>query len=447
MQTADELLRALGYDAEELPAIEVDGRDPLLPSWYRVDELSTAFILATHAAAAIELGEKRVRLDTREAAAAFKSEAYVRVDGKAPGDLWASLSGDYRAGDGRWIRLHCNFEHHAQAALRTLGAKNDRAAVERAVAKWNAVELEEAVIANAGAAAAERSPEEWQAHPQSAVVARRPLVRLHRIGDAPPAQRSFRVLDLTRVIAGPVAGRTLAAYGADVLLVGARSVPQIPLLVVETGFGKRFAEIDLRDDAQRATMRTLIQGADVFLESYRPGALAGLGFAPSDVAATRPGIVYASLSAYGADGPWGGRRGFDSLVQTATGITRAAARKAGRDAPMPLPAQALDHGSGWLAALGILAARHRQRREGGSWHVEVSLARTAAHLASLGFAEPSRLQLPSPSFDDVRDMLRDDESPFGSVTHMRFPGQIGDRNLQWRTPPHPQGYDAPAWPA
>ncbi len=445
MESSCKLLLDLGYGPQELPDITVAAREPALPSLYRIDDFAATAIAAAHAAAAIELGEHAVRVDTREAALAFRSEAYMRVEGKKLGDAWAPLSGDYRTGDDRWIRLHCNFEHHAQAVLHTLGVENSRDAVEESVARWNAIELEEAVLAQAGAAAAERTIEEWQAQQQAQVLARTPLVQVHRISDARSAQSTFRVLDLTRVVAGPIAGRTLAAYGADVLLIGARNLPQIAPLVIETGFGKRFAEIDLRAEAGRAAMRSLIAGADVFLESFRPGALARLGFGPSEVAAMRPGIVYASLSAYGANGPWGGRRGFDSLVQMATGITRETARKAHNEKPTPLPAQVLDHGAGWLAALGILAARHRQRREGGSWHVQISLARTAEYLKSLGMLEPTRLHAPIPTIDDLRDLLHEEVTPFGRVTHMRFPGRIGNRNLQWKTPPHRQGADAPAW--
>jgi crotonobetainyl-CoA:carnitine CoA-transferase CaiB-like acyl-CoA transferase len=444
-EVALDVLSGVGYDPRDLPEITIRERDPLLPSIFRVETMAGAFITATHAAYAVEMGVSNVSVDVREAAVAFRSEAYLRVDGNIAGDPWAPLSGDYRADDGRWIRLHCNFEHHARAVLRTLNAENDRPAVESAVARWNAIELEGAVLANGGAAAAERTVEEWDALAHAATLAHEPLVRIRRIGDAQPAQESLRVLDLTRVIAGPVAGRTLAAYAADVLFIGAKNVPQIPQLVIDTGFGKRFAEIDLHDEAQRDVMRTLVCESDVFLESYRPGALAGLGFGPHDAAAMRPGIIYASLSAYGADGPWGGRRGFDSLVQMATGITRETARRAGREQPAPLPAQALDHGTGWLAVLGILAARQRQRREGGSWHVEISLARTAEYLKSLGTVETSRLRLPIPKIDDVRDLLRDDESPFGRVTHVRFPGLVGGRELQWKSPPHPQGYDAATW--
>jgi crotonobetainyl-CoA:carnitine CoA-transferase CaiB-like acyl-CoA transferase len=450
-QIALRTLLELGYGEGELPPIAVEPSSGVLPSIYRVDDVAAATIAATHAAAAIELRardgiDRDVTIDTREAAIAFRSERYLRVDGQSAGDPWAPLSGDYRARNGRWIRLHCNFPHHADAVLRALRAANDREAVARAVAERDAIELEEDVLAQGGAAAAQRSISEWEAHAHARELARAQLVELRRIGEGKPhATRvgalpldGVRALDLTRVIAGPVAGRTLAAYGADVLRIGAQHLPTIPTLVIDTGFGKRFADIDLRASEGRERLRSLIGEADAFIQAYRPGAIAHLGFSPEEVAAIHPGIIYVSLSAYGR-GEWSDRRGFDSLVQMATGITYRGAVRAHSDAPVPLPAQALDHATGWLAALGTLAALHRRRREGGSWHVEVSLARTAEWLKSLG--EVDRLDAHDPTIDDVRDLLRDDASPFGNITHVRFPGQIDDLDLQWRTPPHPQGAD------
>ena len=428
-----------------------------LPSIYRVDDMAAAAIAEAHALAASEMQARdgmlrTVRVGTREAAIAFRSERYLRVDDAIPADLRGPLSGDYRCSDGRWIRLHCNFEHHAMAAIRTLGINADRDAITSAVARWNAIELEEAVLANGGAAAAERSIDEWDALPHAQMLKRAPLVSLQRIGDAPARDdaeagnlpmSSMRVLDLTRVIAGPVAGRTMAAYGADVLHIGARDLPTFPALDIDMGFGKRFAEVDLRTENGRETMRMLTATADIFMQSFRPGAIAQRGFSPEEVAALNPGIVYVSLSAYGSGGEWSERRGFDSLVQMATGITRQGAIRTGVEHPVPLPAQALDHATGWLAVTGALTALQRRRVQGGSWFVEVSLARTAQWLKSLG--EVDNMHVPDPSIDDVRDLLVDEPSQFGRVTHVRFPGSIEGLDLQWRTPPHRQGEDSPEW--
>ena len=339
----------------------------------------------------------------------------MRVDGEAPGERWDRIAGAYPCGDGRWVRLHTNFPHHRDGVLALLGCAYDRDAVAAALRGWRAFDFEQAAAEAGLVVAAMRTFAEWDAHPQSAAIAARPAVSITRIGDAPPAPlppnpdrplSGLRVLELTRVIAGPVGGRTLAVHGADVLLLTSPSLPSIPTLVIDTGRGKHSAHLDLRDPDGPATMRELLSGADVFLQGYRPGGLAGLGFAPADAARLRPGIVCVSLSAYGATGPWGGRRGFDSLVQTATGFNAAEAEAAGLDTPKPLPAQALDHASGYLLAFGALAALHRRATEGGSWHVEVSLARTGHWLRGLGRV-PDGLACPEPTPADTAGFLEE----------------------------------------
>lgn len=415
------MLADVGYAEDGIPQLDIRRHERVLPSVYRVDELATVTIAAAHAAAAIACGEQRVVLDARQAAVYFRSERYLRVNDEPVGEAWAPLSGDYQARDGRWIRLHCNFPHHADAVIRVLGTASDRAAVTQAVRTWDAFALEEAVIAAGGAAAVERTAQDWSEHPQGRALATQPLIAISKIADAAPlhaALHDTRVLDLTRIIAGPVAGRALAGYGARVTHIASSTLPTILATDIDTGFGKIDADIDLRSEEGHAQLRSLGRDAHVFLQSYRHGALAGLGFGAEQVAELRPGIVYVSLSAYG-QGPWHARRGFDSLVQMASGITRTAATHAGREAPLPLPAQALDHATGWLATLGTLAARHRQQREGGSWLVEVSLARTAEYLKSLGTVDG--LGVADPALDDVRDLLCEDDTAYGRALHLRFP--------------------------
>ena len=241
-----------------------------------------------------------------------------------------------------------------------------------------------------------RSFDEWDRHPQSAAVAALPvsLERLDDDADTPPlawpalqaAMRpltGLRVLDLTRILAGPVGCRTLAAHGADVLMVNSPNLPNIDA-IAELSRGKRSAHVDLRSETGRETLRALLGGAHVFVQGYRPGGRADLGFDPRTLARLRPGIVTASLSAYGQSGPWAGRRGFDSLVQTATGFNDAEATAAGATTPQALPIQILDFASGFLLAFGVQAALMRQQREGGSWHVQVSLAGVGRWLHGLG---------------------------------------------------------------
>jgi crotonobetainyl-CoA:carnitine CoA-transferase CaiB-like acyl-CoA transferase len=375
---------------------------------YRVAELARECVdLATQSAAAL-WGRSLPAVDPGHAFESFRSERHTRVGESSP-PLWAPLSGDYRAADG-WVRLHANYPHHADAIRRSVGDK---------VAEMPAVAVEEAVLAAGGAAAALRTRSEWLAA-QGAAVRSEPLVALENLGPAPARRRSVdsplagvRVLDLTHVIAGPVCGRVLAAHGADVLHVTPPGWPVLLDLVRDTDFGKRQCTVDLDG------VRELAASADVFVQSYRPGSL---GFTAADLAAVRPGIVVVSLSAYGHTGPWRQRRGFDSLVQMATGI-------AAGDPPVPLPTQALDHGTGWLAAHGAMTALAR----GGSWHVRVSLARTAEHLHDLGPGEPLSEVDPTP-------WMTETDSDFGRLHHIRVPGAT----VSLSGPRNP-GSDAPTW--
>jgi crotonobetainyl-CoA:carnitine CoA-transferase CaiB-like acyl-CoA transferase len=253
-----------------------------------------------------------------------------------------------------------------------------------------------------------------------------------------------RVLDLTRILAGPVAGRTLAAYGADVLLVNSPALPNIEA-VPDVGRGKLSAHLDLRDRAGQDGMQALLETADVFLQGYRPGSLEALGFGDDAVAARHPGIVYASLSAWGPGGPWRMRRGFDSLVQTASGFNLDEAEAAGSAAPKPLPTQILDHASGYLLAFGIQAALVRRAAEGGSWHVQVSLAQTARWLRAMGRIAGG-LDLPDPTRVDVQDLLETTASGFGALTAVRHAARLEETPAGWQRPSVPVGASPAQWP-
>jgi crotonobetainyl-CoA:carnitine CoA-transferase CaiB-like acyl-CoA transferase len=299
-----------------------------------------------------------------------------------------------------------------------------------------------------------RSPDEWRALPQAQAVASLPLLEVLRIGDAPPEPigateaacplSGVRVLDLSRIIAGPVAGRTLAQHGADVLLVNGPHLPNIAPLVIDNGRGKRSAALDLREPSARDTMQRLVADADVFLQSYRPGALAALGFGPEEAARLRPGIVYTTVSAYGHEGPWAQRRGFDSLVQSASGIAWTEAQAAGQAAPRHLPCQALDHATGYLAAFGAMVALRRRAIEGGSWLVRVSLAQTGRWLQSMGTLENGQ-RAADPTIDDVRDALQTVDSPFGSLTCSQPAERMSATPPGWSRPPVPIGTDEARW--
>ncbi len=293
--------------------------------------------------------------------------------------MFDPLFAAYRTGDDRFVRLHMNFPHHRENVLKLLGCAPTRASIEQALGTWEAVAFETEAYRCGGVAAAMRSPAEWAAHPQAAAIAARPVISFEKIGGAPPRPLTtgerplsgLRVLDLTRIIAGPVAGRALGAHGADVMRISAPGLPFIDWLMKDTGRGKLSAYADLATPEGTAALRQLAENADIFLQSFRPGALEARGFGFADVAKLRPGIVYGSLSTYGDAGPWAARRGFDSLVQTATGFNHAESQAAGVEGPKELPCQALDHATGYLLAFGTLMARIRQAHEGGSWLVRV----------------------------------------------------------------------------
>lgn len=451
------LWHGAGHAAEALDALELTGEAPVLPSSFRVDAAAQSTI-ALSALAAAEVWRartgrhQRVRVDMRHAATEFRSEHYLQVDGTKSRELWDTIAGTYQCGDGRWLRLHTNFPHHREGVLALLGCDYDRSSVQRALDGWNAEDFETAAAKAGLVVTMMRSPEEWQTHGQGQALSGLPLYTIERIGDAPPeplgdAERPLggvRVLDLTRIIAGPVCGRVLAAHGADVLNVTGPHLPSITPLVIDSGRGKRAAHIDLREASGVETLASLLSEADVFVQGYRPGALAGHGFPPERAAAVRPGLIYVTLSAYGPEGPWAGRRGFDSLVQTASGINHAEAQAAGIDSPKPLPCQALDHGSGYLMAFAAMTALLRRATEGGSWHVRVSLAQTGRWLQGLGRV-PDGLACPDPGFDDVRDLLETSESGFGELTAVRHAGRLSETAPKWSLPAMPLGSHPPTW--
>ncbi|AKZ54945.1 hypothetical protein SAM23877_1896 [Streptomyces ambofaciens ATCC 23877] len=387
---------ALGGDPALVDAVSEVVRPGVLDARLPVRDLARACVGAC-ALAAAELAARRagwpevpgVRVDDGAVAAAFTSERHLRVGGREP-VAFAPLSRLWRTADG-WVRTHANYPHHRERLLAALGAPGDVDALEAMLAGRSAAEVEESVYAAGGLAVALRTPGQWAASGQGAAVARRPLVERGRLDASParvlssPAPRSpsasllpaagLRVLDLTRVIAGPVATRVLALLGADVLRVDPPGMPELPDQHADTGFGKRSATLDLA--ARQDVFEDLLGSADVVVTGYRPGALDRFGLSPEALAERRPGLVVAQLSAWGAYGPWARRRGFDSLVQVATGIA-AIEGAAGR--PGALPAQALDHGTGYLLAAGVLRALTEQSYEGGGRYVRVALARTATWL-------------------------------------------------------------------
>ncbi len=433
-----EVWTALTGHPEPAARVHITGPAEVLPSLFPITQLATVSVVSSLAAAAPDAD---ITVDTRHVAAAFHSERYLRIDGRAGDDPFNPLSRFFRAADG-WVRLHANYPWHRERLLEMLGVDADPDAVATAVARWPALELEDAVVAAGGCAVAVRTPAEWRSHPQGKLVASRPLLSLDRVGDAParPSDRAPRVLDLTRVIAGPVCTRTLAAHGADVLRVDSPAMPEPEFLVNDALVGKRSTFLDLRAPESRETLESLLADADVVVQGYRPGALDEFGLDAATLVERHPGLVVLDLSAWGPEGPWSGRRGFDSLVQAASGIG-VLERVSGEAMPGTMPAQVLDHATGYLAAAAVLVALRSQRTEGGSWHAQVSLAQTAAWVLRQprrGVPRVDELDA-TPSLVQLIDGDR-------SITLVAPPGTIDDRQLSWpRPPPSSLGADPPRW--
>ncbi len=436
---------------------EITGQDPVLPTHFRLGTAASAALTAVGLAAAdlwqLRTGRRqKVTVDTRAASVALRSERYLNVDGKPAHEGWGKISGVYQTKDGRWIQLHCNHPHHAAGTIKLLGCAEERDAVTKAVAGWNALALETALGEAGMCARMLRSPEEWAAHEQAKAIAALPLLEIIKIGDSAPEPlpnaakplAGIRGLDLTRVLAGPVSGRLLAGFGADIMRITAPHLYFSEALAIDTGFGKLSASLDLREPAARDTLMALARQADVFTQGYRPGTIAARGFSPEALADARPGIVCVSLCAYSHAGPWRNMRGFDSLVQTASGISY----EGGEGRPGPLPAQALDHCTGYLAAFGTMIALARRAREGGSWLVRLSLAQTGRFINGLGrlgnLADAKKLH--DPTLDDVRDLTMETDSPFGHLLHLKPPIGLAETPMAWRRPPSPLGSDQPVWP-
>lgn len=445
-----------GLPEEALGFAPLAGADPVLPSSFAVGAAAQSSIAAA-ALAACELGHQRgaarqtVSVDMAQAA--LECTGWFSLDGRVP-QLWDAFSGLYLASDG-WVRIHANFAHHREGALRLLGLdpqRAQRADAEAAMRAWKAIDFEDAAAAQGLVATALRRFDDWDATPQGQALVGQPLFAIERIGDAPPLalpplaadQRPLsgvRVLDLTRILAGPVGGRALAAHGADVMLINSPRLPNIEA-IADTSRGKLSTHVDLKTAEGKATLTRLLGDAHVFVQGYRPGGLAALGFGPEDTSRLRPGIVHVSLTAYGTRGPWAERRGFDSLVQTAMGFNHAEGEAAGDGKPRPLPMQILDEATGYLIAMGAAAALWRQQREGGSWHVQVSLAQTGRWLRGLGRVEGGL----GAAVPDRAPYLETSASGFGELCGLRHSAQLSRTPAGWTRPSVPPGTDPPVWP-
>lgn len=459
----DEIIGIRGLGQPEVGEVTITGTDPVLSTGFRVGE-SAANIFAGIGVAVTDIHEmktgqrQKVAIDVRHAAAACRSSKYLsesnadggwtRVLDSPPMRHTRSLTQPWQCKDGRWYLAHFNLPHLHDRIVGVLGCNSDAESVAAAVATWNSQDLEDAIADARACGSIIRSNAEWLAHPHGKMLAERPLVEIEKIGDSDPIpfQPSKRplggvkVLDLTRILAGPIAARGLAEHGADVLLVSAEHLPQVPEHVKDTSHGKRSCYLDFNQGEDFSRLKTLIADADVFSQGYRPGVMDKFGLSPSEVAEMRPGIIYLTVSCYGDGGPFSDRAGWEQIAQSATGICL----DNGDERPKLLPATACDYTTGYLGTYGVLLALARRAREGGSYHVRVSLCRSGMYIYNQGqIANPADgMDLDNAELDRIMAIT---ETGHGPLKHLVPVLSLSATPTYWDKPSPVPGGSAPVW--
>ncbi|KAG4412574.1 hypothetical protein IFR04_014295 [Cadophora malorum] len=470
--TVAQIWKHLGLPAEALASLSLPDADKHLlsglPSSFKIGHLAQSTIALSALAAALFQSTRnksnipKVIVPLLHACLEFQSEKlYTLVGQKA--DLGGGLKkfgGPVQKTADRYVRIHDGFPHHVEGALKILGLPPTatRDEFRSALLRRKSVDLETAAMKANCVIAALRTYEQWDALPQATYIPNVP-VQIEKLGSGAPVQppqlpdgsgrclRGIRVLELSRVIAAPVAGRTLAAHGADVLWITSPNLPDLPDIDRDLARGKRTAQLDLTTECGRAKLLKLAKNADVFIQGYRPGSLAAKGFSPSELAQANPNIICANMSAYGNEGPWGRNRGFDSIVQTGSGMNVSEAEHFGEgEAGRPMPCQALDHASGFFLATSICAALYKRATEGGSYEVNVSLAATMKYLRSLGqFPGKTGFDCPATGDQEIGEYLETEESGFGELKALKHSAAVEGYMPGWDIMPKPLGSDKPEW--
>ncbi|CAH0343163.1 CoA transferase [Rhizobium sp. CECT 9324] len=450
------LLAEVGWSDAPLDRLLIETRPKVLATPWPIATMACMALGAVGLAASriheLRTGERRtVHLDTRAAELAMASSSYLQVDGR-PVKFRDPFTGFYRASNGEWVYLHGNFPHLRDGLLAMLDVENDPDAIRAAVLEREAGDIEAEAILRGLCAARVRTRADWLAEPHADALTKIQIVRMERVGDAPvmaledggAGLSGIRMLDLSRVIAGPMAGRTMAEHGATVLLIASPRLPFIQSLVIDTGFGKHSVHIDLDDQEGPAMLRGLLVDADVFLDAYRPGALSARGFGAQQLGGMKPGLVSISLSAFSDRGPWSGRRGYDSLVQATMGMTS----QSDGLPPQLLPCQPLDYLTGYLAAFAAMLGLIRRHEEGGRWHASLSLAATAQWMWRLRAQAGDDAVHPAanPTAAGISDLLAVHDTAFGSVTALKPALRMDGVPLVWSRVPAQLGSDPASWP-
>ncbi|HWA62973.1 MAG TPA: CoA transferase [Caulobacteraceae bacterium] len=460
----DGLMRLYGRERPEF--VSFDEGTPALPTRFVADEAAAAALAAGATVAAdlwrLRSGEgQQVRVATREAAAGLGSFTWQRFADPAQAPpargadpyMQTAAHGFKATGDGRHVFLHPSFPPGVSRVLKALDCEDSPEAVAAACAARTAQDIEDAVAAERGCAAMVRTPEEWDASEQGRALAARPVVEVIKIGESAPeplpaggeaALSGVRVLDLTRVLAGPTCARTLAQYGADVLYLASPHLPAAQAFVADTNHGKLSAWLELDSEGGGEILAELVRGADVFSQGYRTGSLERQGFGPLELARLRPGLVYVSINCYGHEGPWRGRAGWEQLAQTVTGMAHV---HGGEEGPRLQPAAVTDYTTGFLAAFGALVALHHRALWGGSYLVRVSLCQTGMWIRGLGIEGPERLARVEPlTEDEVAGWSVTSQTGFGEMRHLRPAVTMDSTPARWTRPVVRLGTHPAAWP-
>ena len=442
--------------------VKITGADPVFSTPFKIGETCAAVVAGIGVAVSdiwhLQTGSRQnVSIDARHAAATLRSTRYMQRSG-ADGAFALVVNENHEAmlkvtqpwptKDGRWFLPHFGLPNLQERVLKVLGCELNPQSVSKAVSQWDALELEAAIDEARACGAMVRSNAEWLDHPHGQVLKAKPIVEITKIADSDPEPfpqgerplSGIRTLDLTRILAGPIAARTLAEHGADVLMVAAEHLPQIEEHVMDTSHGKRSCYLNLKTAEDTARLKQLVRGADVFSQGYRPGMMSDLGFGPQELAETRPGIVTLSISCFGAGGPFSHRAGWEQVAQTVTGICK----EGGPDRPGLLPAAACDYTTGYLGAYGVLLALAQRAREGGSYHVQVSLCQSGMFIYRQGktqFDEPD-MELSQAELDALRI---ESQPAIGPLRHLGPVLHMSQTQPHWSRPTPMLGGDAPQW--
>jgi len=446
--------------------VTISGNDPVLPTSFRIGETAAAAIAGVGLAISdlweLKTGRRQsCKVDVRHAAAALCSNKYVRIKQQNGSfismvderhEAMRRLTQAYQSKDGRWVLPHFGLSHLQKRVLSLLDAEPNTHSIAKAVSKWDALDLEMAIDEARACGGMVRSNSQWLSEPHGQLLAQKPVVEIIKIGDSDPeplpkGERpidGIRVLDLTRILAGPVTARTLAEHGADVLMVAAQNLPQVGPYVVDTSHGKRSCFLDLKNKEESQKLRHLMKSADVFSQGYRPAVMSGLGFGPEEASEIRPGIIYVSISCFGADGPLSHRAGWEQIAQIMTGIAAAGAEKKGVEQPKVLPAAANDYITGYLGAYGTLLALARRAIQGGSYHVRVSLCQSGMMIYRQGQLKNYRSDV-GLNETELKELWLETETHLGPIRHFRPVLQLSETTPFWELPTAKLGLSPPNW--